>query len=106
MPLGEFLRVTLRGIGKASHWALAEEEAKHATDVTSTDLWHCKHPRMRGCAHATGCNTALNDVRFCKIIHDIDMVSTNVGWDNGIKTLCSVLHFAGPVHNKAKGWML
>ena len=38
MPLGELLGVTLRSIREAGHRALAEEEAKHAADVTSADL--------------------------------------------------------------------
>lgn len=54
MPLGELLSVALRGVGKASHWALAEEEAEHATDVTSTNL---ERPRV---------------VQLCKI-NDIHM---------------------------------
>mmetsp|Transcript_66663 Transcript_66663/g.201211 ORF Transcript_66663/g.201211 Transcript_66663/m.201211 type:complete len:353 (+) Transcript_66663:271-1329(+) len=38
MPLGELLRVALRGIREARHGALGEEEAKHAPDVTTANL--------------------------------------------------------------------
>ena len=38
MPLGKLLSVTLGGIREAGHRALAEEEAEHAADVTSTNL--------------------------------------------------------------------
>mmetsp|Transcript_56084 Transcript_56084/g.102597 ORF Transcript_56084/g.102597 Transcript_56084/m.102597 type:complete len:252 (-) Transcript_56084:265-1020(-) len=41
VPLGKLFHVTLGSIGKASHWTLREEEAKHTTDVPTTNTVAC-----------------------------------------------------------------